>query len=407
VPASPRGGFVAVGGSLAGVRAAESARRSGYRGPVTLVGSEPQLPYDRPPLSKEFLTTDSPQLRFHLDLGALAKLDIDLRLAETATGIDGAARRLFLGQRELPYDKLVIATGSSPRRVVGLPDLDGLCELRTAGDARGLRERLVPGTRLVVVGAGLIGSEVASAARERGADVTIIEAAQAPLARAFGQEIGAALATLHPRHGVRLICGTAVQQFAGTDRVEGVELTSGEQIAADVVVVGIGSVPATEWLNGSAVDLDPSDGSIACDEYLRTSVPDVYAAGDVASWPNSVFGTRMRLENWSNASDQGIRAGVNAVDPGGATPYATVPYFWSDWYKYRIQFVGTAKADTVLVVDGDVEGDKFLAFYREGDRLVGAAGLNEQRHVMKLRRLIGQHGTWEEALGLVKAVATP
>jgi NADPH-dependent 2,4-dienoyl-CoA reductase/sulfur reductase-like enzyme len=198
-----------------------------------------------------------------------------------------------------------------------------------------------------------------------------------------------------------------VEEYLGRDRVEGVRLTTGETLPADVVVVGVGAAPATGWLDGSGIELHPGDRGIVCDEYLRTSVPDVFAAGDVAHWPNADLDATMRLENWTNAADQGTRAGTNAVSPESMTAYRTVPYFWSDWYGQRIQFVGIAATEDVEFISGAPDEDRFVAAVWQGDRLVGAATLNEPRRIMKLRRLIAERGTRQQVGELFVPIRQP
>jgi NADPH-dependent 2,4-dienoyl-CoA reductase/sulfur reductase-like enzyme len=248
----------------------------------------------------------------------------------------------------------------------------------------------------VVVGAGFIGAEVAAAARRRGLDVVVVEAAATPLARAVGERMGRACAALHRRQGTDVRCGVGVTGCDGVNRVERVLLSDGSVLPADLVVVGVGAVPATGWLAGSGLALD--DG-IVCDENLWAGAPGVYAAGDVARWRNPMFERRMRLEHWTSAAEQGAVAARNALDPDAATPYSTVPYFWSDWYGGRVQFVGIPGGDEVRVVDGDVDSDgSLVALYREGDRLVGALTVDAPTHVMKYRGLITRRASWVDGL---------
>ena len=394
--------LVVVGASLAGLRAVEAARRAGFSGAITLVGSEEHLPYDRPPLSKEFLTSDElpppPTLREEATLRE--ELHVSLRLGANATALDPAERTVWLGNDPLTYTGLVLATGAAPRTLPGAEHLAGVHTLRTLDDARAIRAKLDAGARTVVVGAGFIGSEIASSARQRGSVVTVVEAMPTPLARPVGEQMGLVLASLHERHGTTLRCGVGVDSIVGTDHVEAVVLADGTRIEADLVVVGVGVAPVTDWLESSGLELG---NGIECDRTLQTSAPGVYAAGDLASWPNPRFDTRMRLEHWTIAAEQGGEAGRHAVDPGAATAYSTVPYFWSDWYGKRIQFVGIAAgADEVKIVAGDPEGDTFLALYRHGDRLIGALGLEQRSQVMKYRLQIGKGGSWSDALDFAR-----
>ncbi|MEV5558394.1 FAD-dependent oxidoreductase [Nonomuraea wenchangensis] len=386
--------LVVVGASLAGLRAVEAARKSGFDGSVVLIGAEPHLPYDRPPLSKAFL--DGAGLpAFRTEEVLRDELGVRLVLGAPATALDTAARVVRAGEREFGYDALVIATGAAARTLPGTGGLTGVHTLRTRDDALAVRSALDDGARTVVVGAGFIGSEVASAARKRGLDVTIVEALPTPLVRAVGETMGRACGALHARNGTDLRCGTGVAAVEGDGRVERVRLTDGTVLPADLVVAGIGAVPATGWLAGAGLSLD--DG-VVCDETLFTGAPGVYAAGDVARWHNPAFGRHMRLEHWTSAAEQGATAARNALDPANAKPYSTVPYFWSDWYDSRIQFVGVPATEEVRVVDGDPGGDRFVALYREGDRLAGALTLNGQTQIMKYRALIMRGASWADGL---------
>lgn len=390
-----------VGASLAGLRAVEAVRRAGFAGQVTLLGAEEHLPYDRPPLSKAFLARDGQlaDTTFRSPRFLRDELDVDVRLGQPAVDLDPQGRTVSAGGARLSFDALVLATGSTARRLPVAPGLDGVHTLRTVEDARAIRSALGAARRVVVVGAGLIGAEMASAARGRGLDVTIVEAQPAPLERAIGAEMGSVLADLHRRNGVRLLCGVSVRGLHGNRSVERVTLSDGTSLDADLLVAGIGSDPATEWLTGSGITLDRG---VLCDATLATSAPGVYAAGDVVRWPNPVFGEPMRLENWTSAAEQGAVAAVNAAGLGEPRAFGTVPYFWSDWYGQRIQFVGVAWADEIEVVAGDAAGDRFLALYRTGGLLTGALALNYPSRVMKYRALISRHATWQEALDFTR-----
>lgn len=393
--------LVVVGGSLAGLRATEAARKGGFEGAITLIGAERHLPYDRPPLSKEFLDTTASDAQapipfFRSDDVFADELKVELVLGASATGLDVERKVVFVGDREIGYDALVIATGSQLRTLAGSEHLDGVHGLRTVDDALVIRAALDAGARIVVIGAGFIGSEVAASAKKRGLSVTVVEALPTPLVRATGPDMGAAIASLHQRNGTTLLCGTGVQAVEGDGHVQRVVLTDGTVIDADLVVVGIGVSPCTDWLEGSGLTLD---NGIVCDETLWTGLPGVYAAGDVANWMNPMFGVRHRMENWTAAAEQGAVAARNALDPENAKPYETVPYFWSDWYGARIQFVGVPECDEVRLVDGDVDDDdRWTALYRHGERLVGALTVNGQTVIMKYRRMIAQRTSWGEAL---------
>ncbi|ULR51530.1 NAD(P)/FAD-dependent oxidoreductase [Streptomyces deccanensis] len=394
-----RGGrLVVVGANVAGLRAVEAARRAGFDGAVTLVGAEPHPPYNRPPLSKEYLRTgpEQPPPYLSSEASLRSELGVDLRLGVPATALRPDSRTVTVGDEDIPYTAAVLATGVSARTLPGTERLGGVHTLRTLDDARALHAALRPGVRIVVVGAGFVGAEVACTAQALGARVTVLEAAPTPLVRSVGEEMGDVLGGLLGRCGIDLRCGTAVEAVeGGGDRVTAVRLTDGTVLPADLVVVGIGARPATDWLAGSGLDLD--DG-VVCDRYLRTSAPGVYAAGDVARWFNPVLDRTVRLEHWTTAAEQGALAARNAIGAGPAAECSTVPYFWSDWAEHRVQFVGAPHADHVEVVAGDTDSDGFLALYRRGQRLIGALGLNQRRAVMRLRTVIARRATWAEAL---------
>lgn len=409
--------LVVVGASLAGLRAVEAARRAGYDGELVLVGAEEHLPYDRPPLSKAFLDVEGSRgagavMTFRTEEQLRDELGVDLRLGRPATGLDTDAREVLVGDERLPYDGLVVATGSVPRWLPGTdpagPDgpVEGVTQLRTLDDARAVRSALEAGARLVVVGAGFIGSEVASAARKRGLPVTVVEALDLPLTRSIGPEVGAVCADLHRAAGTDLrlgvgVAGLETEPATGAGRrVRAVRLDDGTVLPADLVVLGIGVRPATGWLEGSGVPLHPDDRGVVVDATLATGVPGVYAAGDVAHVANPLYDNEHhRLEHWTNAADHGGAAARHLLDPAAAQPVETVPYFWSDWYGHRLQFVGTPRADEVRVVADDRESDGgFVALYRRADRVVGALVLDRPRDVMKLRRRIADRGPWDEAV---------
>ncbi|MFE6926017.1 NAD(P)/FAD-dependent oxidoreductase [Nocardia sp. NPDC057663] len=393
--------LVVVGASLAGLRAVEAARKAGFEGRITLIGAEEHLPYDRPPLSKAYLDElpagEGPASTIFRTEDVLRdELGVDLVLGSPATGLDTEGCRVLIGDRAISYDALVIATGADARTLPGSEGMSGVHTLRTLDDAISIRQALDDGARTVVVGAGFIGSEVAAGARKRGLDVTILEALPTPLVRAVGERMGAACAALHERNGTPLRCGIGVTGLEGDGRVERVLLSDGTSIEADLVVVGIGAIPVTGWLEGSGLNLD---NGVVCDETLWTGVDGVYAAGDVARWHNPLFDRLMRLEHWTSAAEQGAFAARNALNPEAAKPYQTVPYFWSDWYGSRIQFVGVPTADEIRVVDGDPDADgRWVALYREGDRFAGALTLNGQNVIMKYRGLLTKKASWDEAL---------
>ncbi|GGL15979.1 NAD(P)/FAD-dependent oxidoreductase [Nocardia jinanensis] len=392
-PTQPRH-IVVVGASLAGLRAVQAARESGFTGRLTLVGAEEHLPYDRPPLSKEYLA-EGPATTAHVfpeaaDLAAT--LDLDLRLGTRATGLDIDGHTVTTTRGEIDYDALLVATGVHARRLPGTGHLTGVHVLRNLDDARAIRAAFDARARVVVIGAGFIGAEVASAAARRGLAPAVVEAAPIPLVRALGETGGAGLARMHHRHGVDFRCGVAVSELLGDHHVEAVRLVDGSEIPADLVIVGIGATPATEWLETSGLTV--SDG-VVCDRLLQAG-PDVWAAGDIARWENPLFERPMRLEHWTNAGEQAAHAMENLLSPEEATPYRHVPYFWSDWYGRRIQFAGLPVGEPAVVAGS--WDDDLVALYREGERLVGALTVDRRGDIMKYRSRIARHDNWFAAL---------
>lgn len=380
-----------VGASAAGLAAAETLRREGYDGTLTLVGDEPEPPYDRPPLSKQVLAAEWEPDRLALRTPAdLAALDLDLRLGVAATGLDLVDRAVRLADgSEVPYDGLVVATGVRPRRLPG----EGAHVLRTLGDALTLRERLSPGRRLVVVGAGFLGAEAAAVAWRLGAEVTVLEPAAVPLAHAVGADVGRMLARAHAERGVDLRCGVKVSEVTE----EGVRLAGGEEIEADEVLVAVGSLPNTEWLDGSGLAI--GDG-VLCDEYCEAA-ENVYAAGDVARWYNPLFGTSMRIEHRTNAAEQGMAAARNLLAAREARKaFTPVPYFWSDQYDMKVQAYGYLRGhDEVAVVEGDLAERRFVAAYRSGDRVGGALAVGmAPKAIRQWRQAIVTGASWHEAV---------
>lgn len=398
--------IVVVGASLAGLRAAEALRREGYDGRLTVIGAEDHLPYDRPPLSKQFLAGEQQADDLALRRSPYDDLDLDLRLGRAATGLDPAARAVTLADGSaVSYDGLVIATGATPRTLPGQPDLDGICVLRTLDDAVALRSHLEGRPKVVVIGAGFIGSEVAATCRTKGLDVTVLEALPAPLVRGLGPVLGMACGELHRDHGVDLRLGVGVDAIEGDERVGRVRLVDGSVVDADVVVVGVGVVPATGWLEGSGLTID---NGVVCDETLLAA-PGVVAAGDVARWPNAKFGGQlMRLEHWTNASEQGVASVQRLLHGDGAAPepFAPVPFVWSDQYDVKVQTVGHfAGDDTMEIVHGSIEERRFTAIFGRDDRLVGALGFSMPAKVMQYRRMIDEGMSFADALERARASA--
>jgi NADPH-dependent 2,4-dienoyl-CoA reductase/sulfur reductase-like enzyme len=382
-----------VGAGLGGLRAVEGLRREGFDGRITLVGEEREPPYDRPPLSKEVLTGGrAPETTYLRPAQKLAELDVELLLGQPAGALDLERRSVELGAIELRFDALVIATGATPRTLPQLDGRDGVFTLRTLGDSVRLAEALRSSRQVAVIGAGFIGSEVAASARSLGCEVTLVELEPVPLARAVGSEIGSALVDLHREHGTRLILGVTVVSVEG-DPVERLLLSDGSVLETDAVVVGVGVIPSVAWLESSGLDLAHG---IVCDAGLAAA-PGVYAVGDVASWPNQLFGERMRVEHWTNAAEQGRHAAGNLVH-GRQTPFVDATYVWSDQYGLRIQMVGRMSGAEVEVVAGDLAAREFVAWYRRGDRIVGALGIGLPRLVMRSKRLIEERRSWQDAL---------
>ena len=393
---------VIVGGGIAGLRGAEALRAGGFDGSITVLAAEPWLPYDRPPLSKAVLTGERRAEDTVLRQAATyEKLAVDVLVGTPADGVDLAGRAVVAGDRRLPFDGLLIATGCRPRTLPGAAGLDGVHVLRTLDDARELAAAFAGGPRVVVVGAGFIGGEAAASARALGLEVTIVEQLDTPLARAIGPAMGEAYAALHRAHGTRLVCGATVAAFEGAGRLERVRLGDGSAIEADVAVVAIGVEPDTAWLEGSGLRV--ADG-IVCDATLNAGHPQVYAAGDVVRWHNALFAAQMRVEHWTNAAEQGRRAAQNLLAGSrAAEPYAGSNYFWSDQYGARVQFVGTPRADEVRIVAGAPGDEELLAYYRGGDRLVGALAFNRPRLLMQAKLMVERRAGWDEALDLLAA----
>ncbi|MFF7594798.1 NAD(P)/FAD-dependent oxidoreductase [Streptomyces mirabilis] len=374
-----------VGASLAGLSAARSLRKRGYDGRLVIIGDEPHRPYDRPPLSKEFLAGDIGEA----DL-ALESNDEDLQaewlLGARAAGLDSADRAVRLADgREVRADGFVIATGAAARTLPGTDGLAGVHTLRTLDDARALRDELALGGRLVVIGGGFIGAEVASTAYALGLDVTVVEAAPTPLAGPLGETMGGIVSALHADHGVRLLCGVGVKGLSGESRVDAVLLEDGRSIPADTVVVGVGARPCVEWLEGSGVALD---NGVKCGADGRTSLAGVVAVGDCASWYDPHAGSHRRVEHWTGARERPDVAVATLLSGGAAEPgVPRPPYFWSDQYGVKIQFAGhSAGADSVTVEEG-VPGDRsFLAVYRRAGHPVAVLAMNQPRLFMRWRK---------------------
>jgi len=392
-----------VGASLAGLRAVEFARRAKFEGQLVLIGDEEHLPYDRPPLSKEVLRGEWDQERLALRRRSYDELNVDLMLGRRAVSLDSDAREIGLeGGDSVSFDGLIIATGGHVRELPNQPRMDGIYTLRTVDDSLAIRAALAAKGRLAVIGAGFIGAEVAASARQLGLEVTMIEALETPLAQSLGPRLGRILQEVHERRGVRVHCGRRVEGFGGADRVESVLLDDGTKVECDVVVVGIGVSPSVAWLSGSGVEL--GDG-VKCDETLAASVPDVVAAGDVASWYNPLFEERMRVEHWTNAVEQARHAvSTLLAAPGETKPFQSVPMFWSEQFDIKIQGVGRPRpTDDLIITGGTTEGDELIALYGRAGRLVGAVAFNQPPKLIRLRMLIGKRGGVDEALKIAES----
>ena len=438
-----------VGGSLAGLRAAETLRSDGFSGTIHFIGEETRLPYDRPPLSKEVLGDKMEVANAGLiSQEAFDALRLELHLGKRAVGLDAERKAVLLASEgeagsseageaaesggatsegaaageEITADGIVIATGSRPRKMPGTEGIGGVYTLRTLEDCLALKAEFATGPKVAVIGAGFIGAEVAATARGLGLDVTVIEMLATPLARVLGDTLGQVMADLHRDNGVDLRLGVGVNEVVAGDggRVASVELSDGTSIAADVVVVGIGVIPNTEWLEGSGLEID---NGVVCDETLLAA-PGITAAGDVARWPNRRFGETMRVEHWDNAIEQGIAAARRLLaggwgqsgggeagsgesgssKSGEAVPFTPVPWFWSDQYDRKIQLAGRSSPDgRVEIVTGSLEERRFAAIYEREGKLVGVLGMNRPRHVMQYRQLIVDGASWQEALAFGQA----
>jgi len=387
---------VIAGAGIAGASAAETLRREGFAGRIVLVGDEPEPPYERPPLSKGYLLGTTPEEKvFPRGVDGYASLGIELRTGARVARLDAAARRLVLADGEaLAFDRLLLTTGGVARRLaVPGADLAGIHTLRTLGDARALRAGITDvgraGGRVVVIGAGFIGSEVAAACRALGVDVTVLEVLAAPLERVLGAEMGHVYADIHRRHGVDLRLGEGIAAFRGSGgRVEEVVTSRGERVPCALALVGVGMRPADEWLAGSGVALD---GGVLVDAYCETTVPGVYAAGDVARWPYQPAGAAqlqlVRLEHWDNALRQAEAAARNLL--GKPVAYAPVPYFWSDQYDLKLQYVGYATEWDRVVTRGQPGEGPFAAFYLERSVVRAALAVNRVRDLVPLKKLVG------------------
>jgi NADPH-dependent 2,4-dienoyl-CoA reductase/sulfur reductase-like enzyme len=398
---------VIVGASLAGINAARTLRLQGHAGSIIVVDADSERPYDRPPLSKQMLTGEWEPEKILLPAGK-EDLDLEFRLGVRAKAVDLGARQITLEGADgtvanTAFDSLVIASGASARRLPDSAGIAGVHVVRTLADSLALRAELEAGpSRVVVIGAGFIGAEVASSCRKRGIEVTLVEAMPLPLERILGAEMGRVCAQVHIENGVDLRLGTGVLQLEtetvdGVEKVVGVALTDGTTVATEIVVVGIGVTLNVDWLEGSGLTLD--DG-VVCDNTLLAT-PGVVAAGDIARYPSARFGRMLRVEHWETAIAGGEAAARRLLaEASGETPvvFDPIPWFWSDQYDRKIQLAGRPMpTDTCVVVHGSTDEFRFVALYGDGDRLTGVLGMNRPRHVVQLRALFEEGASFSEA----------
>jgi NADPH-dependent 2,4-dienoyl-CoA reductase/sulfur reductase-like enzyme len=391
--------IVVIGAGLAGLRVVENLRAHKHRGPITLVGEEKRPPYDRPPLSKDVLRGERAVIELRKP-EAYDELGLDLRLGVVATGLDVANHEVELdGGVRVPYDHVVIATGAVPRRLPTINDVAGVHYLRTAEDSLALGDAIRSARSFAVVGGGFIGCEVAASARAMDVDVTLIELLEAPLARVLGQVLGEEVAQLHSSHGVDVRCGVGVSGAVGESAVERLMLSDGSEIDADVALVCLGVVPATDWLAGSDLHVD---NGVVCDQHGRASAPGVWAVGDMARWRDPVSNRHARIEHWTNAVEQAEVAAANIL--AGEQPlrsHAPVPYVWSDQYEFKIQSVGYPEPEDDVELLRVGKRERLFALYHREGKLTAAVGFSAAAAVMKVRTLLASGVTLDEARAAV------
>ncbi len=378
-------GIVIVGAGECGTRAALALREEGYDGPVTLIGAERHLPYERPPLSKDGMAAETVGMKLIADTVRLQEANIDLMLSSEVVRIDRNARTLALGDGSLvPYDKLLLATGACPRRLPMAEGIGGCVYLRTHDDAEAIRTRLHPDAHVAIIGGGFIGLELAAAAGQRGCKVTVLETQPRILMRGVPAEIADVIAEVHARHGVAIRCGVSISEMIPDSSMRAVSLTvNGARIDADLCILGIGAIPNTEIASDSGLAVE---NGIRVDENLATSDPNIFAAGDCASFPLAIYGgRRVRLEAWRNAQEQGALAARNMLNKGER--HSAVPWFWSDQYDLSLQIAGLVD-EGVTTVRRDVGEDAFILFHLAADgRLVAASGIGPGNAIARDIRL--------------------
>ena len=379
--------FIIVGASLAGAKAAEELRERGFDGKVVLVGSEQELPYERPPLTKDYLRGESDREKAYVhQTGFYEQHEIELLCGVTATSIDPGASKIALDDgRELQYDRLLLTTGAHPRHIdTPGADLDGVYYLRTLADCDALKQRLEAGGRVVVVGGGWIGSEFAASARQRGLEVALIDPLELPLARLFGEEVGSFYRDVHAQHGVELLLGDGVRSFEGDLAVSRVKTTSGKTLECDFVVVGIGVAPRVDLAKSAGLEID---NGVLVDKRLRTSAWDVFAAGDVANAWHPFYEQYIRVEHWANALNQGPAAARAML--GDEDGYERLPYFFSDQYDVGMEYSGHSTSWDEVVFRGRPDSGEFIAFWLEDGRVTAGMNVNiwdVNQHVQALIR---------------------
>ena len=390
--------IVIAGASLAGVRALETLREEGYEGEIVALSAENQMPYDRPPLSKQFLTGKWEEDQFSLRRQGFEDLKVDWRLGISATALTPADKTISLSNGEsLSYGGLIIATGSSARSLPFGTGLAGLHRLRSLDDARALKAELAKAKRLVVIGAGFIGMEVAASARQLGLEVAVVEALPTPLLRGLGETLGENIGQRFQDYGVSIHCGIGVKSFVGESHVQAVELADGNRLDADLVLVGIGAGPVCDWLEGSGLQID---NGVQCDATGATGLPDVVAAGDVASWFDPRRGEPVRYEHWTSAVEQSpIAARRLLAGEGRVDDLQAIPYVWSDLFDLRLTMMGEPSlGDEMHIGHGELDGERFLALMGQQGRLVGAVGLKRPRQVNACRALLARGVSLAEAI---------
>jgi len=391
---------VVVGASLAGLRAAQALRKRGFAGNITLIGEEPHAPYDRPPLSKQLLSGEWPadKLFFHQREKHDA-LELEQRFGVRARSLSAATNEVELENGErVPYDGLIIATGARARQLMAAEGLAGVHCLRTLDDGLAIRAALEQRPRVVIVGAGFIGLEVAASCRKLGIAVTVVEPQALPLLGPLGAAAARSVLELHHAHSVAFHLGRTVAAVHGGGRVERVLLDDGSALECDLLVVGIGVDPETRWLAGSGLELEARSGGVICDRTLATNVPNIVAAGDVVRWPNGGQSELVSVPHWSNAVEQGNAAATRLLEGPGTAPFTHMPYFWSDQYDRKLQSAGSVRgSDPFEVVQGSLAGASFVGLYSRGDRVTGVLSSNAPAAFLRARKLIAASASLTEA----------